>query len=225
MSRIVTKGGSQEHLDSIALVIRGIVLAAGASARMGSPKALLPDGGGRLFITRVLHTFSSAGLTDLTVVTGSLHDAIVREVATDPPRGAMVRFARNPDPARGQLSSLITGLDAADQPGVDAVLVTLVDLPFVTAQTVRAVLHASPAAPIVRPALRGRHGHPVRFARSLFNELRRADPSQGAKAVVRAHAAETMNVASDDEGAVLDVDTRDDYERIVRGSPSSPIDI
>ena len=198
-------------------MMRGIVLAAGESTRMGSPKALLPDGAGRVFITRVLHTFAAAGVIDVTVVTGSMHERIVGAVAADAP-ASLIRFARNPNPERGQLSSLLTGLDAADAPGVDAVLVTLVDVPFVQAATVKAVIDAfrRTRAPIVRPVRAERHGHPVLFARALFEELRRADPALGAKAVVRAHASVMLNLEVGDEGALLDVDTPAEYQRVVR---------
>jgi molybdenum cofactor cytidylyltransferase len=185
---------------------------------MGAPKALLPDGEGRVFVTRLLHTFFAAGISDVTVVTGAIHDRIVRAVAADAVGGAMVRFARNPDPGRGQLSSLLTGLDAADAPGVRGVLLTLVDIPFVAPGTVGAVVDAftQTGAPIVRPTRGDDHGHPVLFARSLFHELRTADPGQGAKAVVRAHVAEILNLEVDDDGALLDLDTRDEYERLLK---------
>jgi molybdenum cofactor cytidylyltransferase len=185
---------------------------------MGQPKALLPDGAGRLFVTRILHTFAHAGITRPAVVTGSLHERIVAAVARDAPPRCTVTFVTNPDPSRGQLSSLLAGLDAVDVPGVDAVLVTLVDVPFVAASTVRAVFDAwrSSGAPIVRPACGARHGHPVLFARSTFAELRAADPELGAKAVLRAHAGHVLDVSVGDEGALVDVDTRDEYERAVR---------
>ena len=204
--------------------IRAIVLAAGASTRMGAPKALLPDRAGRLFITRVLHTLHAAGITDVTVVTGALHDSIVRAVAADAPPGAVTRFARNPDPSRGQLSSLLAGLDAAAAPGVDAVLVTPVDVPLVAPRTVRAVVDAfvQRGAPIVRPATGSRHGHPVLFARRLFDELRHADPSRGAKAVVHAHASEAIDLQVDDEGALVDVDTPEEYEKTFGARQSAP---
>jgi len=185
---------------------------------MGAPKALLPDGTGRVFITRILHTFYGAGVSDITVVSGSLHAEIVRAVAADVPRNTLVRFARNPDPARGQLSSLIIGLDAAAAPGVTGVLMTLVDVPFVTAATVRAVISAAERmhAPIARPASGDRHGHPVFFRRSMFDDLRRADPAAGAKAVIRARAGDVVNVEVADAGALLDLDTRAQYERVIR---------
>jgi molybdenum cofactor cytidylyltransferase len=198
--------------------VRAIVLAAGESTRMGVPKALLPDDAGRTFVTRLLHTFAAAGVFDVTIVTGSLHERIVAAVASDAPRRMLIRFARNADPGRGQLSSLLTGLAAADAPGVPGVLVTLVDVPFVRPATVRAVIDAfeRTRAPIVRPVRGDHHGHPVLFARSMFDELRRANPTEGAKAVLRANAASVMNVEVDDEGAMLDIDTPDVYARIVR---------
>lgn len=199
-------------------MLRAIVLAAGESTRMQSAKALLPDGAGRVFVTRAVHNFDAAGLHDVTIVTGTLHQQIVRAVSLDAPRGTVIRFARNPDPARGQLSSLITGLDAADGAGVEGVLMTLVDVPFASPRTIEAVVDAyrRTRAPIVRPACGARHGHPVLFARVLFRELRRADPAQGAKAVIRARASEIVDVEATDEGAFTDVDTREDYQRAVR---------
>jgi molybdenum cofactor cytidylyltransferase len=87
----------------------------------------------------------------------------------------------------------------------------------VSAATVRTLIEArrEHGAPVVRPVSNGRHGHPVIFGRELFAELQRADPVHGAKPVVRAHATEMIEVPIDDEGAFIDIDTRDDYERFI----------
>ena len=136
--------------------------------------------------------------------------------------GATARFVTNPDYEHGQLSSLLRGLNAVDRPGVIAALVTLVDVPLVNADTVRAVLdrYHQTHAPIVRPVRGHEHGHPVLIDRSLFDEIRRADPSGGAKLVVRAHASARGDVQVDDDGAFRDIDTVDEYERVV-GSRSA----
>ena len=123
----------------------------------------------------------------------------------------------NPEYDRGQPSSLLAGLAVVDRPGVSAMLVTLVDVPLVSASTVRAVLarYRDTHAPIVRPTSGDRHGHPLLIDRSLFAALRAADPSAGVKPIVRAHATPTGDIPIDDEGAFTDIDTEEEYRRIV----------
>lgn len=197
-------------------MVSAIVLAAGASSRMGSPKALLADRAGRPFVVRVARTLRDAGIDQLIVVTGTQHDAIAAALRADD-RTRDVRVVRNADASRGQLSSLWVGLDAIADRDPDAVLMTLVDVPFVAEATVRAVIDAwrRSGAPIVRPALGDRHGHPVLFDRAVIGELRRAPLDGGARTVVHAHRDELLNVAVEDEGAVTDVDTPADYENVV----------
>ena len=200
------------------MLVVGIILAAGASSRMGRPKALLPIGDDT-FVTRVCRTLLEAGVDDLIVVAGDERTAVAEAVAG---AGLPVRIVENPRREEGQLSSVLAGLAVADRPGVDAVLVHLVDAPLVRPDTVRAVLDAfrRSHAPVVRPSVGGRHGHPVLFARRVFDDLRRADPSVGAKAVVRAHAEDAADVHVDDEGACHDIDTPEDFERLAGPRPA-----
>ena len=196
-------------------MIPGIVLAGGKSSRMGRPKALLPIGSsGETFFDRVTGTLLDAGIQDVVVVVGADAEAI-RACAR--PR-AGVRIVENPDYGQGQLSSLLAGLRAIDAARTTAALVTLIDVPLVSAATVRTLLAAQRerGAPVVRPVSNGRHGHPVIIGRELFDELERADLTQGAKPVVRARAAEMIEVPIDDEGAFTDIDTREDYEKYIR---------
>lgn len=198
-------------------MLTALILAAGDSTRMGRPKALLLDGEGRPFVARIARTFISSDVRDIVIVTGHQHQAIVEAVSKDAAEVTPV-FARNPDPSRGQLSSLWTGLDAIG-PGTEAVLMTLVDVPLIEESTIRAVIDAwrETRAPIVRPAIGERHGHPVLFARELFDELLHAPLTEGAKAVVHAHAARVVNVPVEDEGCLVDVDTKEDYNRLIGG--------
>ena len=166
-------------------MIPGVLLAGGASSRMGGrPKALLPTGqGDETFLARIVSALREGGVDDVVVVAGYHVEAIERAASL---LAMPVRVLHNPAPEDGQLSSLLIALTAVDHPGVSAMLVTLVDLPLVLPATVRAVLegYRRTAAPIVRPARGGRHGHPILFDRSLFDELRHADPELGAKPVV-----------------------------------------
>jgi molybdenum cofactor cytidylyltransferase len=201
---------------TIAGMIPAIVLAAGKSSRMGRSKAALPLAGGDTFVTRIVRTLKAASVEDVVVVVGHDANAVVDAFAAS---DLEARFVENPDYEQGQLSSLLAGLRVVDRPGVVAALVTLVDVPLVSAATVRAVLERYQAtrAPIVRPVRGSQHGHPVLIDRRLFDAVRRADPAAGAKAVIRANVSPAGDVAVEDDGAFADADTPEDYERIQRG--------
>lgn len=182
---------------------------------MGRPKALLPLPAGDLFVCRIVATLNQAGVDNIVVVVGADERAIVEAIAET---GLPARFARNVQESADQISSMQVGLNAVDRPGVRAVLVTLVDLPLVSADTVERLLavYRRTAAPIVRPVNHGRHGHPVVFGRCLFPELRRAAGPRGAKDVVARHLAESVDVPVTDTGVFDDIDTPADYERLLR---------
>lgn len=195
-------------------MIPAIVLAAGRSSRMGVPKATLPLDEGETFLSRIVRTFHAAGVQDVVVVLGHDAEAIAESLGA---RDLRARFALNRDYDRGQLSSLQAGLNVIDRPGVEAVLMTLVDVPLVSDATVRAVIerYRQTRAPIVRPTSGARHGHPLLIDRSLFDEIRRADNVDGAKPIVRAHASSAGDVSVEDEGAFIDIDTAAEYQRII----------
>lgn len=191
-------------------MVAGVVLAAGASVRMGRPKALLPHPqGGELFIRYLVNVFRRGG-TDEVIVVGRPDDPAVRAAA----EAAGARFVQNPAPSRGQLSSLIAGIDMAEHLGMRGVLVSPVDLPGITPAVVASLIAAAGSAAIVRPTHAGRSGHPVYFSREVFSELRGADPAVGARAVVRADPSRVLDLPWDDAGILMDVDTPEDYQRL-----------
>jgi len=195
-------------------VLRAVILAAGASTRMGRPKALLPDPDGVPFVVRITRTLRAAGLDEVIVVAGE-HEETMRVTLSSEFGEHGVRLVRNPDPSRGQLSSLHAGM-AAVSADTSALMVTLVDIPLVSVETVVAVRAAWLAhrRAITRPVVGTQHGHPVIFDARLFEALRRAPLEAGAKHVVRAYSAEIENVPVDDAGCLLDVDTPEDYQRL-----------
>jgi molybdenum cofactor cytidylyltransferase len=195
-------------------MVRCVILAGGASSRMGRAKAALPLGsGGDTFLSRIVKTMLAAGLREVVVVSGAHADATRSACPRDP----RVQLVHNPQWQTGQLSSLLTGLDLPAPARIEAAVIALIDVPLVSAETVRTLLDAwnESRAPIVRPARGGEHGHPVIFDAAIFDELRRADLNVGAKAVVRAHEAQLVNVPIDDAGAYQDIDTPEDYARVV----------
>jgi molybdenum cofactor cytidylyltransferase len=197
-------------------MISAIVLAAGASSRMGQAKAALPLGQtGETVAARVVRTLLDGGVPEVVVVAGAHIDAVRAAMPAHEPRA---RVIEHPGWQQGQLSSLLAGLDAIDDPLLEGAMVTLVDVPLVRSTTVAEVIAAwrRTRAPIVRPADGDRHGHPVMFDRSIFADLRAADPNTGAKAVFAIHRDRIVNVEVKDPGAFEDVDTPEDYRRILR---------
>ena len=197
-------------------MVRAIVLAAGASSRMGRPKAGLPlADGGDTFLSRILRTLTAAGLPEIVVVTGAAPEAVRTAAGRVRPS---VSFVQNDGWQAGQLSSLLAGLDHRPGARLEAALVMLVDAPLASVDTVRRVLRAwrETGAPIVRPARGDEHGHPVIFDRGLFHELRAADPAAGAKVVVRARSDRIVNLPIEDPGAFVDVDTEEDYRQLIQ---------
>jgi molybdenum cofactor cytidylyltransferase len=202
-------------------MVPAVILAAGKSSRMGRSKATLPLAGGETFLSRLIRTLHEAGVEDVVVVVGHDPETILKSLEHSE---LMFRLVMNPDYESGQLSSVLAGLRAIDRPGVSAMLLSLVDVPLASTATVRAVLerHRAKRPPIVRPVSRGRHGHPVVVDRLLFSLLRAADPSQGIKPVVRAHVSASGDVDVDDEGAFTDIDTPEEYARVIaRSMPGS----
>jgi len=193
--------------------VTGIVLAAGASSRMGSPKALL-SAHSQTFVSRSARTMISGGV-DAVIVVASVAAEGIRAALRSELGNCPTSVVENPDWTSGQLSSLIVGLDAVAAGPSAGALVCPVDMPLFSEGTVAVLIEAFRAtrALVVRPVSGGRHGHPVLFSRALFDELRRADPGTGARPVVRAHAAECVDVEVDDPGAFIDIDTPEDYAR------------
>src|SRR5262249_30410520 len=141
------------------------------STRMGRPKATLPLPGGETFLSRIVRTFHDAGIEEVIVVVGHEAEAVRTSLSAT---GLTARFVENPEYESGQFSSLARGLNVVDRPGVSALLLTLVDVPFVTSSTVRAVVtqYVNTRAPIVRPTRGAEHGHPVLIDQKVFGALR-----------------------------------------------------
>jgi len=217
---ILAQSGPRDYDE---VVIAAVVLAAGKSVRMGRLKATLPVDDFDTFLTRIVRTFDQAGVSRTTVVLGHEADAVRAQLDR---AGVTPQVVVNPDYERGQLSSLLAGLAAVDLPGVEAMLLMLVDAPLVSADTVRAVLdrYRETGARVVRPVRGEEHGHPVLIDRSLFDALRHADPSTGAKPIVRAHVSAAGDVTVSDPGAFMDVDTPEEYLRVFgRPVPSAHV--
>jgi len=191
----------------------GLILAAGESRRMGSPKALL-DYRGATFLDTLIGLFAQR-CSPVIVTLGAAAEEI-RARAARP-----AEFVLNPDYARGQLSSMQCGLRSVP-PEADGVLFTLVDHPAVSRNTIDALLApgVSQDDALLRvPRYRGRRGHPVWFSRELTPEFLALPESGAARDVVRLHAGRTAFLDLDDPGIVADIDDPAAYRSLIGAIP------
>lgn len=185
-------------------MVTGVVLAAGASTRMGQPKLLLPLGGEPL-VRRVAREVLAAGYDEVLVVAGYEHERTVTALA-----GMDVRHVINSEYETGMGSSFRTAVGALT--GSDAAMFALADQPLLTAAEYRRLLDTYRSHPggIVRVRYGEVTAPPHLFASRFFPEL--AQLEHGARPVLQKHAADTIVLQLDPE-LLLDVDTPEDYER------------
>ena len=188
----------------MAIAVAVIVLSAGASSRMGRPKALLEVADGVTFAEMIVRTTRAAGAGEIRFVLGPPDGEAIRARL---PAGCEVTW--NAEPGRGMLSSIQAGV-AALHNEVAAALIWPVDQPLVTEVTVRRVIEAE-AERIVMPRHGGRGGHPVRIPRSLFGALSSLAIDRGLRGLIEDHPARVLRIEVADSGAVEDVDTPEDY--------------
>jgi molybdenum cofactor cytidylyltransferase len=189
--------------------IKPIILAAGDSTRMGYPKALLPLGRDR-FITRILAILRNLGMPAPVIILGRAAPSI-QPLCLDWPANIQV----NPDPDRGQLSSIQLGLMQIGNE-FDAVMIWPVDQPAVSEDLVRRLvqLFAASRSLIACPRCLERRGHPAIFHRSLFQEFMDAPLQEGPKKILQRHQEEIVMLPTEERGTIEDIDTPEDYQSL-----------
>lgn len=189
--------------------VGAILLAAGSSSRLGSPKQLLTFEGVPL-VRYVAAEALASRIAKLIVVVGS-RSAKVRDALV----GLDVEIVDNPSFQQGQSTSLRMGLLAFPR-SLSAALVLLVDQPFVDATLIDRLigLYEETGAAIVAPQHAGRRGNPVLFDHTLLPELLTVVGDTGAREVIGKHRDRLVTLELADDRAFADVDTWDDYQRI-----------
>jgi molybdenum cofactor cytidylyltransferase len=195
----------------------GIILAAGESSRMGADKALLswpPALAGQpaakdTFLSAAIRSFSLS--TDFVVVVAGRNQASLAPIAYA--NGASLVI--NPDPARGQFSSLQVGLREVLNRGRDAAMITLVDRPPASRATIQKLRDAFESSSqdiwAVVPEFSARHGHPYLIGRELIEVFLQAPPAASARDLEHGHQSHIQYVAVDDPCVALNINTPDDY--------------
>ena len=197
--------------------LAAVLLAGGASTRMGSPKALLAvpgPGPAETFLDRLIR-LAGAAASPVIVVLG--HEP--ERIRTGLVRQAEAVFVVNQDYRKGQLSSLQCGLRAVP-PEAEGVLFTPVDLPMIAPETFAelARVFAEGHGPLVVPRFRGRNGHPVCCSRELIPEFLELPAGAQARDVIHRHRDRTLYIDVDDPGILRDVDDPAAYRDLADSS-------
>ena len=210
----------------------GVILAAGESSRMGRDKALLPWpplAAGSAPGSMTTDTFLSAAIrlffshVDVVLVVAGKNEAALAPVVYANGASLVV----NPDPARGQFSSLRVGLQEVLNRGRDAAIVALVDRPPAQPRTLarlgEAFSHAYESGKwAVVPEHGGRHGHPILIGREMIEAFLRAPATSTARDVEHSLEQRILYVPVDDPNVVANVDTPEDYERLAQARVQAP---
>lgn len=196
----------------------GVILAAGDSSRMGRDKALLPWPPQSEGSSATADTFLSAAIklflsqVDVVLVVVGRNEAALTSVAYANGASLVV----NPDPQRGQFSSLRVGLQEVLNRGRDAAMITLVDRPPVRAETLAALEAAFEQATADRkwaaiPEYQGQHGHPILAGRELLEAFLKAPETSNAREVEHEHQANIAYIPVDDPLVAANINTPEQY--------------
>jgi molybdenum cofactor cytidylyltransferase len=193
-------------------MLAAVILSGGASSRMGSPKALLPYQG-RPFLEHLREVTVHPQIGVRRVVLGAHAESIAKSIDL-----SADEIVINDEWEKGQLSSIQEAIRSLPA-GTDGLLLCLIDHPLISGDLVNELIEQFYAAraKIVLPLYEGRRGHPVIFPASLYDELLQAPMEQGARAVVWAHAAEVLEVPTNEEGCVLNLNDPETLQRAIGG--------
>jgi molybdenum cofactor cytidylyltransferase len=188
-----------------------IILAAGEARRMGHPKALLEHEGGKSFLQSLASTFGKAGCSVVGVI-GKDAEA-VRE------QHPAIHLVENEGWQNGQLSSVISGLEAAFEDGADIVLLHPVDMPALRATTLKSLIKAmGDSLEGLRPEFEGAPGFPIVLSRSTAERLREKDGGETfLEGAIR--GLQLRRIPVKDPGVVVNINTPETYERLFGSAP------
>jgi molybdenum cofactor cytidylyltransferase len=189
--------------DRIAL----IVLAAGRSTRMGSPKALV-ELDGRPLLEHLLSPGLFLKFGDVVVVLGH-HAESLRPIV----ERSGYRQVVNGDPDQGRTGSVQVGL-AALRGTIDAAFVQPVDCPLVAPETYAALLEVLPSVDVAIPSCQGRHGHPPLLSAALFPRILAAGPDEPLRDILLGAGVRRRYVEVNDPGVLLNVDRPEDLDQL-----------
>lgn len=188
-------------------MINAIILAAGESKRMTKPKPLLTFGD-HTFLEQIISVLKLSNVDRITVVLGAQAETVKKSIDL-----SETNIVINKDYSKGQLSSLIVAIEYTPKE-TEAILVCLVDMPFITKEVVDEIISKFKQTnnPIIVPVYNKKRGHPVLFSKSLFNELTNTPQEQGARYVLYSNEEKILELDTPESGIFVGINTPDDYK-------------
>ena len=179
---------------------------------MGSPKALLPYRGGT-FLEHLLEVTQHPRVEITLVVLGAHVEEIRRLLG-----GHRASVVVNAEWQKGQLSSVQAAIRSLPADRTEGLILCPVDHPLISEAVVAALIEAfdTSGKSIALPLFHGRRGHPVIFRSTLYDELLAASPEVGARQVVWAHADDIVEISTEEEGVILNLNDWGDLKQAVR---------
>jgi len=200
-------------------MIAAVLLAAGESRRMGSPKLALPWRGEGSLIAALANTFVAAAAAPVIVVTGGNRDAVERTLDLD-----KIQPVFNPNFASSEmLGSIQVGLGSLEDETIEAAFVCPGDLPFLQVETVRGLRQTweRRRSRILAPSFERRRGHPVLFVRALWPEILALEAGETLRDYMHRCSEWIEYMETKDAGVLKDIDTPADYEEAKSGEGAS----
>ena len=184
-----------------------ILLAAGKSKRLGTPKQLLPFRESTV-LEETIKNLTASSLDELIVVSGYQAEEIAGKI-----KDKQIKVAVNPDFQTGIGSSIRCGLTKVSEKA-DSVMIVLGDQPLIDKDIINPLVREFTMTErgILVPYYRGVKGHPVIFDRKYLNELFGLPSNIGGRKVIKEHPDDVLNVEVDSENVIVDIDTLDDYK-------------
>lgn len=202
-------------MSRVGVKIAGLLLAAGASTRMGRPKQLLHVQGVTL-LERILNEALKSELDKIILILGHQSKEI-KKVLGQIIVHKKLRVIENPRYRQGISSSITIGLPEVED-NYDHVMILLADLPHVTSGLINLLIHRylESHLPLGAIQVKSKRSHPVIFGRPLYNELRKLQGDMGARALFQKYGDRACLVEPDFFYDDMDIDTEEDYVEFQR---------
>ena len=188
-------------------IVTAIILAAGESKRIGTPKQLLPLGQNTI-LGQTIDNFLSSKLTEIVVVVGYRAQEIINEIGNRP-----VKVITNPNYQQGIGTSIAVGLTLISSK-VQGIMIGLADQPFIDGQTIDRLIKAfsNSTKGIVIPVHKSRRGNPIIFKVNYKKELLLLKGDIGGREIIAKHSEDVIEVNFDSDNVVIDIDTENKYD-------------